>query len=283
MNMRQRAGFFSSWKGIPGMKENHNNMKYLGEDPKDEERAKLTHFAVRRTGLRLKGLNPILSSALVFLVVVIAIAVILNISGEAVEASKKSSSIRDANSAMLIIGNAVKEVAAEGYGAKRSLKLSYSGRMESIPGEDAVQFDSEAGPQLFDYLSREFSGNTVKIAGGDVSCNDLANLTMENTFLKVQMKKIPRSSAINTTDILISLKEKTNSTEVIFSNSSVAIDGNLSTVNGTGYSEISWKGQNMPFCQAHAFVNSTKSYDVYYRLYAGADFLVIDVRNIKDK
>ncbi len=233
-----------------------------------------------------KGINPILSSVLVFLTVVIAATIVLNIGNEAIESSKKASSIKDAQNAMFILDNAIKEVSSEGIGAKRSVRISYPGKFESIPGEDAIQFESVQGMQLFEYLSREFKGNFARISGGDVSCDDSGNLTVENTFLKLQLRNIPETSpmaSINTTEILISLGEKANSTEIAFINSSVVIDDNLSTANGTGYTEISNKGKFLPFCQVHAFVNSTKSYDIYYRLYAGADFIVIDVKNVKEK
>lgn len=233
-----------------------------------------------------KGINPILSSVLVFLTVIIAAAIVINIGNEAIESSKQTSSIRDAQNAMFILDNAIKEVSAEGIGAKRSVRISYPGRFEAIPEEDTAQFEAESGLRLFEYLSREFKGNFARISGGDVSCDDNGNLTMENTFLKLQLRNIPRASpmaGINTTEILISLTEKSNNTEAIFSNSSIAVDDNPATANGTGYSEISKKGKFLPFCQAHAFVNSTKSYDIYYRLYAGADFIVIDVKNVMEK
>jgi hypothetical protein len=59
------------------------------------------------------------------------------------------------------------------------------------------------------------------------------------------------------------------------------IDDNLLTTSGNGYSEISSSGQALPSCQVHFFMNSTVDYDIYYKLYAGADFFVVEVRNIR--
>ena len=93
-------------------------------------------------------------------------------------------------------------------------------------------------------------------------------------------KKYAQDTAIVTDRLLLQLTEKTNNITTYVGNSSIVINEDPATSVGVGYSEISRSGTNLPLCQVHAFVNMTTDYDVYYKLYAGADFLVIEVRNI---
>ncbi len=87
-------------------------------------------------------------------------------------------------------------------------------------------------------------------------------------------------AVLSTNETIISLTEKTNNHTITFANTSVYVN-NFSTAVGTGYSEISFTGRQMPHCQVHVFVNASLDYDIYYKLYTAADFLVSEVRNIR--
>ncbi len=229
----------------------------------------------------LVGQNPLLSSVFLFLIFVIAVGIVLNVGLPAVDKATDTAKFSDVLNTMKLIDNAIREVVMEGTGAKRLVKFPSPGEFEVIPQEDAIQFKMQ-GLQIIEYLSRKITGNIVQIAGSDVSCTDSANLTLENSFLRVDFRKVPETtphSAINTNDTILAIKEKSSGTIATFANSSIVIDGDATTINGTGYSEILRKGKDMAACTAHVFVNSTADYDVYYTLYAGADFIVADVRN----
>ena len=122
------------------------------------------------------------------------------------------------------------------------------------------------------------------ISGNDVDCYENGNITMENSYLKAVFQRVDQSSplsSINTANNILALEEKTYNTYIYPENTSILIDDDPSTAYGTGYSELSGSGKGLPVCQVHFYVNSSAtSYDVYYILYAGADFLVIDVRNV---
>jgi hypothetical protein len=158
-----------------------------------------------------------------------------------------------------------------------------------IPEEDAVQIKLDIG--VMDYFSRVVKGNLVYIAGNDVTCREedvnadgVADLVMENSFLRVAFKKTTRTSpmaGINTSASIMQLTEKTGGATINMINSSIIIDNNQATSSGTGYSEILKTGSDLPVCTVHFFVNSTVSYDVFYRLYAGADFITAEARNIR--
>jgi len=232
---------------------------------------------------RKKGLNPLFSSVFLILVFVIGTVIVVNVGLPAINKATATAKFVDALNTMKLIDNAIREVIMEGTGAKRLVKFSSPGEFEIIPPENAIQFKLQ-GPQIVDYLSRTLSGNVFQIGGSDVSCSDSGNLTMENSFLKADFKKVPETSplaAINTNETVLSVKEKSYGTVVTAGNSSIVINGDPSTASGTGFSEILRQGRDLPLCVVHFSVDSTLDYDIYYILFAGADFIVADIRNVR--
>ena len=236
-------------------------------------------------------MNPIFSTVLLLAIVIVAWSVVLSIGTPTIESTVTSTDIIETEQTLSYIDNYVREVVKEGSGATRIFKFSVgNNEYETIPGEEVVQFTKTAPSALFEYFSRIFIKNIMRIAGADVDCygadvdgDGSIDLVMENTFLKVGFQKVNKTtplSSINTTTNIIYMKEKTYNNIVIPVNTSIVIDDDTSTSYGTGYSELLREKKNVPRCVIHFFVNSTVDYDVYYTLYAGADFLVIDIRNI---
>jgi len=137
----------------------------------------------------------------------------------------------------------------------------------------------EANLKIFttDY-GRFVKQGIMHIYGSDVFCDDTGNITMENSAVKIIFRKSVNS--VDTSQIIINMTEKRSGDVISFTNSSVIIDSNESSVSGSGYTELLESGSNMPLCVLHAKINSTLSYDVFYTLYAGADFIEIRVENI---
>lgn len=220
-------------------------------------------------------------------IIIAAIGVVVAIGNPLIDASRETAALGDAERILTVIDAGIREVVKEGPSAKRILNIKSSGSLETFPEEDSVQASLTSKSQLLDYLTRSVKGNLIFIAGSDVSCSNSTNITMENTFLNATFRKINRASplsAVNMTGHIISIMEKTRNTQVTVVNSTVIINDNVSTERGTGYSELLRAGRSLPSCTTHFFVNNTAiEYDVYYTLYAGADFLVMDVRNVKEK
>ncbi|MFH0832696.1 MAG: hypothetical protein V1900_03195 [Candidatus Aenigmatarchaeota archaeon] len=225
-------------------------------------------------------MNPLFATMIVFLAAIMAITIVFTSGQSTIELSKETASVNEAEDAMRMLNNYIRDVVEEGDGAKRVLKLT-SPDMEVSAEENAIQYRLSSGVELFEYLSRKISGDLTYISGNDVSCDDAGNLAMDNTFLHVEFQKVANViplSPIDTKSNILNITEKTFGRTVYPVNSSVVIDGNVSA--GNGYSEILKKGKNLPLCIVHIYVNASSSYDVFYTLYAGADFLVVDVRNI---
>ena len=231
-------------------------------------------------------MNPLFGILIVVLIVFIAIALVLSFSTPLVESSQETITFKDAESAMKNLDSLIFEMSKEGTGATRTTKLNFQGAMTVIPEEDAVQYEFSETLPFIDSFSRILEGNLMIISGNDVSCSTQTNLVMENNYLRAEFQNIPKAtphSSINTENNIKLLKEKSfNNTEIIPVNSSIIIDQDFTTGNGTGYSEILKEGTSLPSCIVHVFVNSTNAdYDAYYTLYAGADFVVLEVRNVR--
>ncbi len=231
-------------------------------------------------------MNTMLSVAILLLIVLVAAGLVLTIGNPIIDMTLRTADIKDAEDDMHVIDNYIRTVAREGKDAVRVFKFSSPKSFESMPGEDAIQFSAES-IQLFDYLTRSFSGNFVYVSGANVQCQEkdgngdgVTDLVAENDKIKAVFKKVS-SGAIYTDSILQQIIEKTNNVNISVGNSSVVINEDASTSSGEGYTEISQSGVNLPLCQVHAFINTTLDYDVYYKLYSGADFLAVEVRNIR--
>ena len=224
--------------------------------------------------------------SLVFLIAIFiaAVALVLSVGMPVVDLSINSVKFDEGIRTMRLIDNYIKEVNNEGKGAERILKTSSPGEFIVNPDDDSIQFGLESSVELMEYFSRKLEGDLLYISGSDVDCYDDGNLTLENSFIKASFQKVSESDPladIDTNDNIQLIEEKTYNTIIYPVNSSITIDDDPASSSGKGYSKILKSGYNLPQCRIHFFVNSTVSYDIFYTLYSGADFLVIDVRNVK--
>lgn len=222
-------------------------------------------------------MNPLISLAFLTFIVMVGFAVILSVGQPVIEKVTDSEKVRVVENIMRLIDNSISYVAEEGIGSSRLIKFYSPGAIQSIPEENAIQFRAESA--IIEYFSRRVVGSLVYISGNDVSCRTGSDLTMENSYISIVFQKI-ENSTINTEDNILMIREKSSGIAIYPTNSSVVIDDDPRTAHGTGYSEILRAGDKLPSCQVHFFVNSTVSYDIYYTLYSGADFIEVEVRNV---
>ena len=213
--------------------------------------------------------------SLVFLISIAAIGVVVSIGMPVISSASESTEIKNAQDDMKFVDDYIRSVAAEGRDAVRIYKFSSPKSFQTLPGDDVVQYSKEVKTSFVQYLTRTITGDLLSMSGNNVNCaDDGTYYVLENDKLAAYFRKI--NGTIDTADIIYKIVQKTNNATVFVGNSSILVDGSSA---GVGYTQIS-SGLRLPACQLHAAVNSTVNYDVYYRLYAGADFLVVDVRNI---
>jgi hypothetical protein len=230
-------------------------------------------------------MESLVSLALLFMIVVVTVGLVIGMSNPILQNTQKSVNIKNAERNLMLLDEYIRTVAREGKDSARIFRFDSPKLFEASAGEDSAQF-YEDKTNFIEYLTRSATGNLVYIAGNDVDClekdgngDGFADLVMENGRLKAVFRRV--NGSIDTSNLLLEVTQKSNQQKIYVANFSAVIDDDLSTSAGVGYSEISHEGTGQPECQAHAFVNSTVSYDIYYKLYAGADFIAVDVRNIR--
>ncbi len=236
--------------------------------------------------------GTMLSLVMVFAITLFAAMLVLNFGKPLIDSAKSSSELKSAEITMQFMDNYLRELAREGNGSARKYSFIAPKRFEALKEEDAIAFGGETFASLFDFNTRTKKESLLYIAGSDVRCAEqdgnsdgATDLIIENTFVRFAFNKTARAtpySSIDTNYAILNMTQKTNGVSILPVNSSIYIDDNSSSSYGIGYSELSRSGSALPFCTVHFFVNaSTVSYDIYYRLYAGADFLAVSVRNIR--
>jgi len=153
-----------------------------------------------------------------------------------------------------------------------------------LPGEDAIQYRLDTTTEVFDYLSRSVHEDVSRISESDVNCRiEEDSLVMENSYVIVEFQRIDKADPMQFIDTAENIKYITEKKEMITLdpvNTSVVIDNKPETAQGTGYTELLKEGSS-PLCTVHVFVNSTVAYDILYRLYSGAENVVMEVVNIE--
>ncbi len=228
-------------------------------------------------------MSNLLSAAVLFLISIIAIALVLGMGIPIVNSAREATELKDAESDLHFIDTYVKTVAREGKDSVRIFKFTSPKQFESIPGEDAIQYSMETQTNFIDYLTRSFSGSFAYISGSNVDCiekdgdgDGITDLVAENDKIIAVFKKV--SGTVDTGEVISQITRKFDNTTVYVGNSSIVIDGDPSTSVGSGYTEISHHGYRLPLCQVHVSVDGNINYDVFYKLYAGADFFVTEIR-----
>lgn len=218
-------------------------------------------------------MNPLISTAILVLIVVVGIGITLMTGEPIVEDTLVIRKIKSADELLSLIDKTIKEVSRLTGSVKMFEFYSEVSGFETVPEEDAIQFEIETGSRIFEPFSRSLKNNKIYISGNDVKCSSTnESIILENTYLIVTFKSI--NGSLNTSEIIQSLKEKSTSS-TIYPTLTFIIDNNSST--GTGYTELLKSGENLPVCTVHAHVEATTTYDIYFKLYSYADFLVIDV------
>ncbi len=226
-------------------------------------------------------MDSLVSTAILVLVAVTSFAIVISIGMPLVDKALDSVKVDEAVSFFRYAENYINDITTDGSGSVRSLKFrTSSGGFDVSSRDDSISMEIDTGAKLMDDYSRSLSGNFLKISGNDVSCSNETNITMENSYIKFVLRSAAPLSAINTSNIIINITEKRSGKTITPSDSSITIDSMAETSHGIGFAELTKSGNSLPLCTVHAYINSTLNYDIYYTLYAGADFLSIEVRNI---
>lgn len=124
-------------------------------------------------------------------------------------------------------------------------------------------------------LQTKNENNIFYVSGNNVRCYETNDkIVMENELLRIEFRK--QINIINTSNLLSLIKDKRTNMEIKFDTSKITIDGIENTSFGSGYYELS-KGEALPLCVFKVHIEGQISYDIYYKLFSGMDFLDIEV------
>lgn len=231
-------------------------------------------------------MNPLFSLILMTLVILTAIGMVISIGNPIVERNKLSSSVKEAEMAVEKISNCIADVVSEGNGSSRKFDTgSFGGEFEMRDYENSITY-SIRGPRIFDYFSRTYRNGYYMISGSDVDCYEAGSLlVMENSRIAFYFRMSGSPSApsyIDTSTHLNRTVQKDYGQDIYFTNSTIMIDDMLLSSNGTGYSELMNPGEGLPVCVFHMRIepSSYPAYDVYYTLFAGADYALMEVSGV---
>ncbi len=230
--------------------------------------------------------NPLLSSSFIVLFVFAGIIIVITTLKPMIGESQSILQLTESEQKIKTIENYIEEIRTEPIGAKRRIefenimpKIFIDSKADEIYTEHRIKGESIA------YGSRKEEGNFIRIGGNDVSCSDVGSFfKMENSHIRVYIQDVNCSTAgcLDTSLNIKNITQKDKDVTISFVNSSVVLNNDYSTATGTGYSQLLRAGTDLPLCTVHFSVNSTKDYDIFYTLYAGADFLDIRIENIRE-
>lgn len=231
-------------------------------------------------------MNPLFSLILMTLIILTAMGMVISIGTPIIERNKLSSSFNEAEMAMEKINHCIDHVISEGNGSSRKFDTgSFGGEFEMRDYENSITY-SIRGPRIFEYLSRAYRNGYYVISGNDVDCYESGSLlVMENSRIAFYFRLVGSPSLPSSIDTSVHLNktvQKDYGTELYFMSSTIMIDDMLSSSNGTGYSELMNPGEKMPACVFHMHIepSSYPAYEVYYILFAGADYAIMEVSGI---
>lgn len=246
-------------------------------------------ISLKLHGIGVKGVSEVIGAVLLLAVSISAIALVLLYSTGTMDDIRERSLLEGAKEGMRDIDRAVKEVSTEGEGSSREIEMS-GGEYLVDPSKETIRFelDSKSGT-IPPAISRKegpyfiSTGADVKAYEGDVTGDGVAELVLENSHLVVAIKKIT-DSKINTSSLIALMRIRETGQEIFPEDSSIVVDGIASSASGRGSTRIEQAGDRLTKGSIVTLVDSKEvSYELWYTLRSGADFVEADVKNVVHK
>lgn len=244
----------------------------------------------------LKGVSTLVGIVIVILVAVVSIGLVLVVVQPTINKGKEASLLNEARQNMHQIDDTIREVSSEGLGSLRTLNFRSSGGqykvnapINSIDFTYTVQYGTvQPGTFIQDgNLQISAGGAEAKASYYNLStpADGTGQIVLENENIRVALHYNASANAsfpeaINTSKIIQLFNFISTKVNVTPSDSTVTIDNFPDTSIGSGYSYIVKTGDNLATADAIFVVNTTRaSYQIFYSLPSGADFLIVKIQN----
>jgi type II secretory pathway pseudopilin PulG len=241
-----------------------------------------------------KGVSEITTMALYVGVALTAISGALTVGVPAIQNMQDAASIQKAQNFMQQIDSSVGEVVSEGEGSTRTLSADFDrGQLYFNNETNSLVYELKTDASVISPQATRRTGNIVLSSNADVSVhNTSVNGTpcylMENKYIKACIKNVGSQEdqkSINTSDLLTlyEFKNPDGSNKQLDGNMTVKLNDIDSTSYGTGYTAATETGDFIGTGEVVATVASDYgfTYDIYFRLPTGSDFIKVDVQNFQ--
>lgn len=241
-----------------------------------------------------KGVSEIVTMALYVGVAVTAISGALTVGVPTIENMQDAASIQKAQNFMSQVDSSVQEVVSEGEGSTRTLSTNFDrGQLYFENKTNSLVYELQTDASVISPQATRRTGNVILSSNADVSVhNTSVNGTpcymMENEYIKACIENVGRQSSqenINTSDLLVlyEFKNPDGADKQLNGNISVKLNDIDSTSYGNGYTTATETGDFRGTGEVVATVASDYgfTYNIYFRLPTGSDFIKVDVQNFR--
>ncbi|MFQ3275361.1 MAG: hypothetical protein ACI9LV_000861 [Candidatus Nanohaloarchaea archaeon] len=237
-----------------------------------------------------KGVSEVATSAIYVGVTVSAISVAITAGVPALENMQEAASVRQAQQFMQQLDQNVQTVVSEGEGSARTISGSFErGRMYFDDETETLIYELDTNADVISPQTTTREGNVILSSSANVQVNETTIdgtpcYLMENDHIRACIKNIGSSTSFEniTTSELLTLYEFKDNDRELDANLSVELNSENTTSYGTGYTTAE-TGEFIGTGEVKATIASEYgfTYDVFFRLPTGADFLQVDVQNYR--
>ena len=230
------------------------------------------------------------SAILYVLIISVAIVLIIQIGVPIIDKMKDRTSFSKAKETMLAIDKTISEVANEGEGSQRVLPVEVKdGKITIDP--NGISWELNTKTEVLDERSSLQFGNLVISSNANVKTSEtndsyIMQTSIDGDIFNVSIRKIGSESDfsnISTDSLITAVYYAGEKLEGAFN---FSVNGVQASKTGTGYTKMAPSGNNTGIGRAKviAHINSTAyEYDLELTLESFADFLTVELKNVKPK
>lgn len=233
--------------------------------------------------------------AVIVVIVVISGTIVVNIANSFMEEGRSKERFDLARDVLTSADSVIRELSTEAPGAIRVLKVEgiEGGELVVSGKSNTIKYTLLLPRQVFQEGLRFQEGNLLIVSGpnveayeADIDGDGNTDLVLENRAVLFAVKKLgsPGSHvAINTTNVIVQMREKRTAVNVTTPLSLIAINELANTTAGTGWTEFT---RNESFLQSNSIrvvMNNTDariSYIAEFSLNGASDFVELEVKQI---
>jgi len=205
-----------------------------------------------------------------------------------------ASLIQKAEHFMQQVDSSVQEVVSEGEGSTRTLTTNFDrGQLYFDDSTSSLVYELQTDASVISPQTSRTTGNIILSSNADVTVENTSHngtpcYMMENEYIRACIKNVGSQSNqkdINTSNLLVlyEFNDPEGGTTQLDGNMTVKLNDIELTSYGTGYTTAPETGDFLGTGEVVATVASEYgfTYDVYYRLPTGSDFIQVNVQNFR--